>query len=104
MATKKQRRTSGKTVRVIEKQRKIQREVDQAEAKKGGEQKKRGGVQTGARRYPANPLPKQHHAKPGIESQIEPRPMFDNPAYRGSGRRCVVIKGDISDQEFCEEA
>src|SRR5436305_13240016 len=157
MATKKRQRTSGKTVRVIEKQRKVQREVDRAEQTKGKEQKKKGGVQTGARAYPGNPMPKQHHQKPGIESQIEPRPMFDNPAYRGSGklqdmvalitggdsgigravavlfaregadvaiiylhadsdadetqryienegRRCVVIKGDISDQEFCEEA
>src|SRR5438132_9465520 len=157
MATK-QRRTSGKTVRAIEKQRKIQREVDQSESKKGSEKKAKGSVQTGARRYPANPMPKQHHAKPGIESEIEPRPMFDNPAYRGSGkledmvalitggdsgigravavlfaregadvaivylsadsdaeetrrvieenegRRCMVIKGAVSDQSFCEDA
>jgi NAD(P)-dependent dehydrogenase (short-subunit alcohol dehydrogenase family) len=103
-------------------------------------------------------MPKQHHRKPGLESQIEPRPMFDNPAYRGSGklqdmvalitggdsgigravatlfaregadvaivyldsdsdaeetrgiieekegRRCVLIKGDVADPSFCEDA
>src|SRR5689334_5885909 len=142
----------------IKKQRNVQRQVERAEARRRPKKSSKRGVQTGARRYPANPLPKQHHAKPGIESRIEPRPMFDNPAYRGSGklqdmvalitggdsgigravavlfaregadvaiiyldadsdaeetrrvveedegRRCLVIKGDVADQSFCEEA
>ena len=69
----------------IAKQRKIQSEVDRTDRRKKGRSKKRA-VQTGARRYPGNPMPAQHHRKPGIESEIEPRPMFDNPAYRGSGK------------------
>src|SRR5689334_13825399 len=142
----------------IKKQRNVQRQVERAEARRRPKKPPKRGVQTGARRYPANPLPKQHHAKPGIESQVEPRPMFDNPAYRGSGklddmvalitgadsgigravavlfaregadvaivylhadsdaeetrrwieenegRRCILIKGDISDPELCREA
>ena len=115
-------------------------------------------IQTGTRKYPGNPLAKQHHRKPGIESEIEPRPMFINPDYRGSGkledkvalitggdsgigrsvavhfaregadvaivylaadsdaeetrriveedegRRCILIKGDVSDSGFCSDA
>jgi NAD(P)-dependent dehydrogenase (short-subunit alcohol dehydrogenase family) len=142
----------------IKKQRNVQRQVERAEARRRPKKSSKRGVQTGARNYPANPLPKQHHAKPGIESRIEPRPMFESPAYRGSGkledmvalitggdsgigravavlfaregadvaivyleadsdaeetrrfieenegRRCLVIKGDVSDEQFCEDA
>jgi NAD(P)-dependent dehydrogenase (short-subunit alcohol dehydrogenase family) len=154
MATK--RRVSGKSV-TLEKQRKIQSEVERAE-KKGKQQPKKGAVQTGSRRYPGNPLPQQHQRKPGIEADLEPRPMFANPDYRGSGKldgmvalitggdsgigrsvavlfaregagvavvylaadgdaeetrriieedeggRCLLIKGDVTDQSFCNEA
>src|SRR2546423_12512322 len=79
-------RTSGKTIRAIDRQRRVQAEVDRTEARKAPEKKNESGVQTGARTYPANPLPKQHQQKPGLESQIRPRPMFDNPLYRGSGK------------------
>src|ERR1051325_1141452 len=142
----------------ISKQRKVQRQVERAEARRRPRKSSKRGVQTGAGLYPANPLPKQHQAKPGIESRIEPRPMFENPVYRGSGklesmvalitggdsgigravavlfaregadvaivylhadsdaeetrrfieenegRRCLVIKGDVSDEQFCEDA
>jgi NAD(P)-dependent dehydrogenase (short-subunit alcohol dehydrogenase family) len=43
-------------------------------------------VQVGQRKYPAPPLPKQHHEKPGDESRLEPRPRFQAPEYRGSGK------------------
>src|SRR5438874_2073182 len=80
------RRTSGKTIRAIDRQRNVQAEVDRADARKPAEKKNRSGVQTGSRTYPALPMPKQHQKKPGLESQIRPRPMFDNPLYRGSGK------------------
>jgi len=73
-------------MRAIEKQRKVQKEVDRADKRKRPQQREKRGVQTGARTYPSNPMPKQHHRKPGIESQIRPRPMFDNPTYIGSGK------------------
>jgi NAD(P)-dependent dehydrogenase (short-subunit alcohol dehydrogenase family) len=70
----------------IAKQRRVQAQVDRADAKKRSTKSAKKPVQTGARRYPGVPMPAQHHRKPGIESEIEPRPMFDNPAYRGSGK------------------
>jgi len=142
----------------IQKQRKVQAQVERSEKRKRPPQREKRGVQTGARTYPANPMPKQHHRKPGIESEIRPRPMFDNPAYLGSGklqemvalitgadsgigravavlfaregadvaivyldadsdaeetrrvieneekRRCILIKGDVGDVDFCNEA
>jgi NAD(P)-dependent dehydrogenase (short-subunit alcohol dehydrogenase family) len=145
-------------MRAIEKQRKVQTQVERAEKRKKPKDREKRGVQTGARTYPSNPMPKQHHRKPGIESQIRPRPMFDNPAYLGSGklqemaalitgadsgigravavlfaregadvaivyldadsdaeetkrvieneegRRCILIKGDVGDPAFCNEA
>jgi len=145
-------------MRAIEKQRKVQTQVERAEKRKKPKEREKRGVQTGARTYPSNPMPKQHHRKPGIESKIRPRPMFDNPAYLGSGklqetaalitgadsgigravavlfaregadvaivyleadsdaeetkrvieneegRRCILIKGDVSDADFCRDA
>ena len=43
-------------------------------------------MQTGARRYPAPPFPRQHRPKPGQESGLRPPPLFDAPYYRGSGK------------------
>ncbi|HEY6642808.1 MAG TPA: SDR family oxidoreductase [Povalibacter sp.] len=56
-------------------------------------------MQAGARTYPEPPLPAQHHAKPGQESAIDPRPMYDAPFYRGSGKlhdRVALITGGDS--------
>jgi NAD(P)-dependent dehydrogenase (short-subunit alcohol dehydrogenase family) len=52
--------------------------------------------QMGQREYPANPLPEQHLEKPGRERELEPRPMYEAPAYRGSGKlqgRVALITG-----------
>src|SRR3954469_8787208 len=35
---------------------------------------------------PMSPFPAQHQDKPGIESKMHPRPLFEAPSYRGSGK------------------
>jgi NAD(P)-dependent dehydrogenase (short-subunit alcohol dehydrogenase family) len=63
--------------------------------------KKKGGrtaVQTGQRRYPEPPLPKQHQKKPGIEAKLKPRPQYQAPEYLGSakleGMVALITGGD----------
>ncbi len=50
------------------------------------------------KQYPRNPLPAQHQAKPGRESELEPRPQYLAPHYRGSrkleGKVALVTGGD----------
>jgi NAD(P)-dependent dehydrogenase (short-subunit alcohol dehydrogenase family) len=43
-------------------------------------------VQAGYVDYPAPPLPAQHLRKPGIEAEMELKPQFMAPAYKGSGK------------------
>lgn len=88
------------------KQRRIQKEVDgkdkakaaQKQAGSGRSKPNQKAMQAGARRYPAPPFPRQHHAKPGEEWKIEPAPMFDAPFYIGSkklhGRVALITGGD----------
>jgi NAD(P)-dependent dehydrogenase (short-subunit alcohol dehydrogenase family) len=48
---------------------------------------------------PKPPYPRQHQRKPGIESRLRPRPMYQAPAYRGSGKledKCALITGGDS--------
>lgn len=35
---------------------------------------------------PHPPFPEQHHPKPGIEADIQPRPEYQAPHYKGSGK------------------
>jgi NAD(P)-dependent dehydrogenase (short-subunit alcohol dehydrogenase family) len=107
---------------------------------------------------PKPPFPPQHQDKPGIESELEPRPEYQAPLYRGSGKlqgkialitggdsgigraiavlfaregadvtivylpdeqsdaeetrraveneghRCLLIAGDVTNPDFCQEA
>ena len=56
-------------------------------------------MQAGQRKYPEPPLPKQHLAKPGLESDLEPRPRYLAPEYRGSGKlegKVAIITGGDS--------
>ena len=41
-------------------------------------------MQAGARRYPEPPLPRQHQRKPGLESRLDPPPMYEAPYWKGS--------------------
>lgn len=55
--------------------------------------------QLGQRRYPEPPLPKQHLSKPGNEFELEPRPLYQAPSYRGSGKltgKVALITGGDS--------
>jgi len=52
--------------------------------------------QAGAK--PKNPLPEQHQARPGIEAEMEPRPQYAAPDYKGSdklaGKAAIITGGD----------
>jgi NAD(P)-dependent dehydrogenase (short-subunit alcohol dehydrogenase family) len=61
---------------------------DRAQARNAAAPDKRSkaAVQAGARKQPTNPLPKQQLEKPGLESDLSPRPRFMAPDYKGSGK------------------
>jgi NAD(P)-dependent dehydrogenase (short-subunit alcohol dehydrogenase family) len=90
----------GDAARTAAEQRQVQERAARAERKdaaqdEGGED----AMQAGARRYPAPPFPKQHQAKPGQESRLDPPPMYDAPHYRGSGKlldQVAIITGGDS--------
>ena len=49
--------------------------------------------------YAKPPLPKQHQESPGLESEVNPRPKFEAPAYRAAGKlegRAALITGGDS--------
>jgi len=53
--------------------------------------------QSGARPQP--PFPKQHQAKPGIESKLDPRPQYAAPTYKAAGKltgKVALITGGDS--------
>jgi len=68
--------------RTAEAQLRLQAEVDRRdrERKHAGEaEAEAGAVQAGPRKYPENPLPRQHHEKTDLESELEPRPRDEAP-------------------------
>ena len=69
-----------------ESDRKLQREAEQRRKKAGGNGKQEGAVQAGEKKYPEPPQPKQQLEKPGLEADLEPRPEYLAPEYRGSGK------------------
>jgi NAD(P)-dependent dehydrogenase (short-subunit alcohol dehydrogenase family) len=72
-------------------EREIQRRIDQAERRLKGKSKKKGPVQTGARKYPGPPLPQQHLRKPGLEADLKLKPMYDAPYYKGSDKLLDMV-------------
>src|SRR5687768_3174598 len=63
------------------------------------EQQEEKPVQAGARKYPVPPLPAQHLTKPGLEADMELRPEYEAPNYRGSGKlqgKVALITGGDS--------
>src|SRR5215469_13462637 len=66
--------------------RDIQGDVDcRDKARPAGEPKASDAMQGGARSYPSA-FPRQHIRKPGLESELDPRPSYEAPAYRGSDK------------------
>lgn len=66
-------------------EREIQKQIVRNEkARSKAEQKGNGAMQAGAHPYPEPPFPKQHQVKPGRESDLELKPMYDAPHYKGS--------------------
>src|SRR5438445_6698342 len=76
--------------RVAQDERNIQKEIDAQEQRSFAPDQNEGGEetqpQTGAREYPVPPFPKQHLEKPGLEADLELKPMWDAPYYKGSGK------------------
>jgi NAD(P)-dependent dehydrogenase (short-subunit alcohol dehydrogenase family) len=70
-----------------DKQRRIQRAQDSADRQSAGSSQARSDapVQTGLREQPQE-LPAQHLSKPGREADLELKPRFLAPDYRGSGK------------------
>ena len=48
-------------------------------------------VQTGGRRHPTPPLPKQHQPNPGLEATLSPPPQYEAPTYKGSGKLLDMV-------------
>lgn len=87
-----------KAEREAGKHRKVQQEV-----RDGGKEKNAKSPekipQTGARKYPAPPLPDESLDKPGHESELDLQPMFDAPYYKGSEKlkdKVAIITGGDS--------
>ena len=85
--------------RAAEAQRKLQAATDRREQGSSGGEEKEEAMQAGARPYPAPPFPEQHLKKPGLESDLEPAPMYDAPFYKGSDKlkdKVALITGGDS--------
>ncbi|HEX4372989.1 MAG TPA: SDR family oxidoreductase [Puia sp.] len=76
----------------------LQKQVSVAD-KKNPAARSEHPMQAGARKYPEPPLAGQRLSKPGKEKDMEQRPMYDAPYYRGSGKldgKIAVITGGDS--------
>ena len=80
--------------RTAEEERAIQRKIDRSDKKNSGDSDKTGAMQAGARLYPAPPLPDQHLLKPGSESDLQLKPMYDAPHYKGSEKAARQDRAD----------
>jgi NAD(P)-dependent dehydrogenase (short-subunit alcohol dehydrogenase family) len=78
----------------------VQKDAEARRARRQKEQTEKdgGAVQTGARKQPEPPMPAQHLEKPGLEADLEVRPHYDAPHYRGSakltGKVALITGGD----------
>lgn len=101
MSGKKKARTATRsTAGAVRKQREIQSRMDRRDEQGGSKKarKKPDAVQAGERKQPVD-LPAQHLSKPGHEHELEEKPRYLAPDYRGSGKlegRVALITGGDS--------
>jgi NAD(P)-dependent dehydrogenase (short-subunit alcohol dehydrogenase family) len=82
-----------------EEERAIQRKIDRSDKTQAEHAQIGAAMQAGARLYPVPPLPGQHLQKPGIEADLELKPMYDAPYYKGSDKlldKVALITGGDS--------
>jgi NAD(P)-dependent dehydrogenase (short-subunit alcohol dehydrogenase family) len=70
---------------VVKKQRAIQADQDQRDRSTKPKPASKQPVQTGPREHPGK-LPAQRLAKPGVETDLQLKPQFQAPDYKGSGK------------------
>ncbi len=63
--------------------RRIQQDLAAREQRQP-KQAQQSAMQAGARKYPEPPLTPQHLDKPGTEADLQLKPMYDAPYYKGS--------------------
>ncbi len=89
--------TEHDTDAALEEQRRIQREQDAKDRSSPTGKSESKPVQAGARPQPEK-MPAQHVEKPGRESELELKPRFMAPDYKGSGKleglSALVTGGD----------
>ena len=59
----------------------------------------RSAATLGQMKEPKSPMPAQHQRKPGLESKLKPRPKYQAPFYKGSGKlagKVALITGGDS--------
>ena len=79
--------------------RALQREQERARRRRKQKEPEEKPLQPVGRKYPEPKLPRQHLRKPGLESDLEPRPHYRAPAYRGAGKlvgKVALITGGDS--------
>ncbi len=76
----------------------IQEEIDRKEASRPPRRTSGEAMQAGMRDYPSS-FPRQHLKKPGVEAELEVKPMYDAPYYKGSGElegmAALITGGDF---------
>ncbi|MGZ3297735.1 MAG: SDR family oxidoreductase [Asticcacaulis sp.] len=78
--------------------RRLQQDGERAEQMRSKQKEGGGAMQAGARPYPEPPFPEQHLDKPGLEADMQLKPMYDAPFYKGSGKlegcTAIITGGD----------
>jgi NAD(P)-dependent dehydrogenase (short-subunit alcohol dehydrogenase family) len=66
---------------------------------KGVKKQAAKGREAGTQKQPKAPMPAQHQEKPGLEAKVTPKPQYEAPLYKGSGKlegKAALITGGDS--------